>query len=128
MRLKQVGKAATQFHRVLTMDEGSADAHHNLGICCFVQGKYSAGLSHELRAVELDPDHLPAMRKAVVALIHLRRWPEVRVLIDCVLELDPDDSALRPLRSRLWRYQLRAVLCGLTRRVRSLLPGARAQK
>jgi protein O-GlcNAc transferase len=121
LRLGRAEEAEAIFRRVIAMEEESPDAHHNLGVCCFLQGDYETGLHHELRAVELNPEDVLAMHKAVLAMIHLGRWSEARGMIDRVLLVDPEDTALRQLRDRLWRLHIRAVLAGFVRRVQTLV-------
>ena len=110
LRLGRAGAAADKFRRVLALDEASADAHHNLGVCHFLAGNYEAGLEHVLRAIEVNPRDLIAMHKAVLVLMHVNRWSDARAMIDRALGLDPSDSALRELRDRFWQHRLRSML------------------
>ena len=121
LRLGRPAEAANKFRRVLAMDESSADAHHNLGVCHFLAGDYETGLRHLIRAIEASPRDLIAMHKAVLVLMHVGRWSEARAMIERALTLDPQDSALRELRDRFWRYRLRALLVRVVRVVRGLL-------
>jgi tetratricopeptide (TPR) repeat protein len=120
LRLRRVGDAANMFRRVLALEEECPEAHHNLGVCYFLKNEYDAGLEHMLRAVELNPEDPVAMHKAVLVLMHVRRWTEARSMIDRALELDSNDAALRELKAHFWRYRLRSMVRRATTALRTL--------
>jgi len=64
------------------------------------------------------------MHKAVLVLMHTRRWAEARVMIDRAIEVDPNDPALQELRSRMWKLRLWANC----KRVNAWLKGAFARR
>jgi tetratricopeptide (TPR) repeat protein len=116
LRLGRSSEAADKFNRLLALDGSSGEAHHNLGVCCFLQGDYPSGLKHLSAALEIDPKDLVAMHKAVLVLLHMHRWREARAMIDRALGIDANDAALRELRDQFWRYRLR----GIWHRVRAI--------
>lgn len=121
LRLGRVGAAADKFRRVLALAADCPEAHHNLGVCHFLEGNYEAGLEHMLRAVDLDGENVVAMHKAVLVLMHVRRWKEARAMIDRALAIDAQDAALRELRDRFWRYRLKSMLRLGSQRVRAIV-------
>ena len=94
------------FQRIIGQTSDSAYAHHNLGVCYFMQGRYDAGLKQCLRAIELKPDYVMAMQKAALACVDLGRWREAREIIERALAVEPANDAMRQLRRRLWRRRL----------------------
>ncbi len=109
LRLESVDEAAHKFRKVLDVDSACSQGHHNLAVCRFLQGRYDDGLTHLNKAIELNPSDLTAMHKAVLVLMHTRRWAEARTMIDRAIEVDPKDTALQELRNRMWKLRLWAA-------------------
>ncbi|NOX59278.1 MAG: tetratricopeptide repeat protein [Planctomycetes bacterium] len=108
LRLESIEEAAQKFQSVLDLDDTSSQGHHNLAVCRFLQGRHDDGLVHVMRAIELNPCDLAAMHKAVLVLMHLRRWSDARSMIDRAITIDPNDSALCEIRDRMWKLRLRS--------------------
>ncbi len=120
LRLGRGLEAADKFRRLIKVDVTNADAHHNLGVCYFLDGAYAEGLDHILRAIELNPRDLAALHKAVVVLMHLNRWHDARAMIDQALAIDANDPALRQLRDRFWRHRIQATIRRIAAAVQQL--------
>lgn len=102
--------AGNQFRRIIALDASLASAHHNLGVCCFLQEEYERGVEHCRKAIELKPDYVLAVVKAALALQKLGRFGEARRMIEYGLGIDAENAFLQQLRDQLWRARLRYVL------------------
>lgn len=105
--LHKPAAASDRFRRALAIDATIPNAHHNLGICCFLMGEHEQGIEHCRRAIELKPDYRMAIVKTVLAYQRLGRFGEARAMIDQGLHVDADDALLIQLRERLWRVRVR---------------------
>ncbi|MFQ5413685.1 MAG: tetratricopeptide repeat protein [Phycisphaerae bacterium] len=109
--------AADGYRRVLALTSDRPfdnalrpEAHLNLAVCLFRDGRYASGLEHCLEAVRLQPNNTVAMYRAALAQARLARWRDARAMLARALRTAPDDESVRQLSRRLWRYRLgRAV-------------------
>lgn len=120
LRLDRPGDGADLFRRILASNERDADAHHNLGVCCFLLGQYDNALEHFVRAVDLKPDFVMAMHKAALVCIRLAKWRQAEQLLVKARALSPDSEVLAQLSRRIWRYRVVRWIQRLSRPIRSL--------
>lgn len=73
-----------------------------LGVYLMSRGAFELAESQFRRAVWLNPFEPMFKVHWAMALMHLDRQAEAKVLIDQVLEADPNHSAARQLRQRHW--------------------------
>ena len=112
-------EAANWYRRVLALQAGHPFAHHNLAVCLFQLGQYSAGVEHCLEALRYKPDYVMAMHNAALAYLQLARWRDARGMLRRALRHDPGNETLEQLVRRVWRFRFRHYLrriSGLMRR------------
>jgi tetratricopeptide (TPR) repeat protein len=125
--LQKPAIAADQFRRVIAIDERVPNAHHNLGVCCFLTGEHEAGIKHCRRALELKPDYILAVVKLVLAYERLGRFAEVREMIEYGLRIDGDNALLQHLQDRLWKSRIRHGLRRVASVCRTILTLGRSR-
>lgn len=109
LELSRPGEAAAYFERVLNIDPEMVGAHHNLGICRFLERDYDGGIRHWLHALGLDPNNLMVIHKLTLAYIHLGCMKQAKAMLARGLALDPHHSGLVQVKACWWRIRLRQL-------------------
>jgi tetratricopeptide (TPR) repeat protein len=103
--LRELGKpqqASHCFAKVMARRPDDPSACFQMAICLFLQGKFHAGIALCLRTIQMDPHHLHALQKLVLAYSHLGRWSQARKVLDYGLRAHPLDPTLSSLKRRWW--------------------------
>ena len=94
-RLQQLGKldlAAEAFGSVIAAEPDNFDAHQQLGIVRFQQGRYAEALSHLDAAAKLKPDDVAAQSNHGLALATLGRTKEALAAYERALAAQPENA------------------------------------
>jgi len=105
--------------RAVGMDMRSADAYYYLGVSAANKGQFADAERFFARALELNPDHLTALRDSAFTYLAAGEAPKAKDRITRARELSPQDCELRML-----DYSIRLILLGnrLTQYVARLDP------
>ncbi len=103
--LLELGKpqeANQYFAKVICGSPRNAGAYQKMAACQFAQGKFHAGIALCLRAVQIDPHHLPSLQDLAAAYRHLGRWRQARKVLEFGLKVHPLDPVLLDQKRRWW--------------------------
>jgi tetratricopeptide (TPR) repeat protein len=98
--------AAAYFKRLTELEPQLPGPHHNLGVCCFLRHKFGEGITHCLKALEIQPDYVMAMHKLALAYLHLGRWSDAGRMIRRALTVDPQNVQMQQIARRFRWYRI----------------------
>jgi tetratricopeptide (TPR) repeat protein len=101
LSLRQAEEALPIAEETLSIAPGSADAHYQRGAVHLALGRVGDAEKDLRKALELQPEHVPAMSDLAVLLTSKGEKAEARALLEKVLALRPDDPNAKASLERL---------------------------
>ena len=101
MREKKFAEAKESAHRTVELAPDNADAMYQVGVVNLLSGSIPEGEAALRKTIELSAEHVAAMNDLAMLLIRQGRNEEARPILDKILILQPDNEAVREVRSRL---------------------------
>jgi tetratricopeptide (TPR) repeat protein len=87
--------------RATAINPQSIEAHFQLGVLAEVDDRDDAAIEHYLRAVEIDPAYLPALRNLALIYAQRRDVENTRKTVERALELERDPDRRKALEKLL---------------------------
>lgn len=103
--LRDYGLAKTTFKELSKMLPGRSEVPYALGLVTQREGDWDASVKHFEQALTLDPRNADILIDAARNYAMLRKFPTALELYDRALDITPNDTYLKSIKSRIYQAQ-----------------------